>query len=85
MPNGDLRYVSYAGLKPFGSFFGITASARDMMYNSTDPLLSDSLTMSYIFATADYFKQIPLYKVSEFFDLLGKNNDPEQIVNMEKL
>ena len=86
VPNGDLRYVSYAGLEPFGSFFGITASARDMMYNSTDPLLSDSLAMSYIFATADYFKQIPFVQgMSEFFDLLGKNNDPEQIVNMEKI
>lgn len=86
IPNGDLTYVSYAGLEPFGSFFGITASARDIMQNSTDPVLSDNLAMSYAFATADYFKQIPFIQgMSEFFNMFDKGYDPEQLVDVQSI
>lgn len=86
IPNGDLRYVSYAGLEPFGSFFGITASARDIMQNSTDPLLSDNLAMSYAFATADYFKELPFIQgMTEFFNMFDRGYDPEQLVDVEAI
>lgn len=86
IPNGDLRYVSYAGLEPFGSFFGITSSARQIMQNSTNPILSDNLAMAYTFATADYFKQIPFVQgMSEFFNMFNQGYDPEQLINVEKI
>ena len=86
IPNGDLIYVSYAGLEPFGSFFGITASARDIMQNSTDPYLSDNLPMAYAFATADYFKQMPFIKgMSEFFNMFDREYNPETLVDVEAI
>lgn len=85
VPNGDLRYVSYAGLEPFGSFFGIAATTRDLMQNSTDPILSDSIVASYTFATLSYFKQMPFIKgLSGFFEMFD-SNDPEVIIDLEKI
>jgi hypothetical protein len=34
IPNGDLQYVSYLGIEPLGSYFGITANCIDFMERS---------------------------------------------------
>jgi len=87
VPNGDLRYVSYLGIEPFGSFFGIMAHTRQMMQNSTNPVVNDNLPIAFAMASASYFKEIPfLHGISEFLDVLGgSHDDPEKILNIEKL
>lgn len=80
MPNGDLRYVSYAGIEPFGSFLGITAATRNIMRNSSDPMLNESLTMAYVLSTAQYFKQMPfLTGLSDLLDIFETDDEEDAI------
>ena len=80
MPNGTLRYVSYAGIEPFGSFLGITAATRQLMRNTDDPVLNDSYAAAYVMATAQYFKQVPfLTGISDLLDMTETEDETDLI------
>mgnify|MGYP003111030537 CR=1 FL=1 len=87
VPNGDLKYVSYLGIEPFGSFFGITANCIDLMENSDNTAFRDRMGMSCAVAGAMYFKEIPfLHGISSIYEMLGLSSYSEdQLVNFQKI
>jgi len=87
IPNGDLKYVSYLGIEPFGSFFGITANCIDLMENSDNTAFRDNLATSCVVAGATYFKEIPfLHGISSVYEMLGLSSYSEdQLVNFDKI
>ncbi len=87
VPNGDLKYVSYLGIEPFGSFFGITANCVDLMENSDNAAFRDNLATSCVVAGATYFKEIPfLHGLSSIYEMLGLSSYSEdQLINFEKI
>tara|TARA_R110001592_G_scaffold313642_1_gene589106 strand:- start:49 stop:2991 length:2943 start_codon:yes stop_codon:yes gene_type:complete len=71
-PNGTLSYVSYAGIEPFGSFLGVTATAMDIMNRSDDPAMRDSVGQAALSATYEYYKQLPfLQGIASIYEILG--------------
>lgn len=87
VPNGDLKYVSYLGIEPFGSFFGITANCVDLAENSDNTAFRDNLMTSCVVAGATYFKEIPfLHGISSIYEMLGLSSYSEdQILNFGKI
>ncbi len=70
-PNGPLTYVSYQGYGPLTSLMGITADTVQRMTMSNDPELRSNLPAAIVFATGDYYKELPMLQgVSEILDIL---------------
>ena len=77
-PNGTLSYVSYAGIEPFGSFLGVTATAMDIMNRSDDPNVRDAVGAAALSATYDYYKQLPfLQGIASIYKVLGLGYDAQ--------
>tara|TARA_R100001460_G_scaffold30470_1_gene60161 strand:+ start:3589 stop:6576 length:2988 start_codon:yes stop_codon:yes gene_type:complete len=87
VPNGNLHYVSYLGMEPFGSFFGITANCVDLMENSDNAAFRDNLATSCVVAGATYFKEIPfLHGISSIYEMLGLSSyNEDQLLNFDKI
>ena len=87
VPNGDLRYVSYLGIEPFGSYFGITANCIDFMERSDIENDLVNLSTSCVAAGASYFKEIPfLQGISQVYEFLDLDSFGEEtILDFNKL
>ena len=60
VPNGPLRYVSYAGFEPVGGLFAITADTVQRLNNTNDPGLRNTIVGAAAIATAEYYKELPM-------------------------
>jgi hypothetical protein len=80
IPNGALRYVSFAGLEPVSAFFGIAADTAEKMRRFEDPADQQDFLGASLLATVDYFKQLPfLQGMSSVFAAL-EYEDPSIIL-----
>ena len=59
-PNGPLKYVSYSGLGPVASMIGITAGTVQRMTFARSAEDRQSMAGAAVFATADYFRELPM-------------------------
>ena len=80
IPNGALKYVSFAGLEPVSAFFGIAADTAEKMRRFEDPADQQDFVSASLLATVDYFKQLPfLQGMSSVFAAL-EYDDPSIIL-----
>ena len=80
IPNGALKYVSYAGLEPVSAFFGIAADTAEKMRRFEDPADQQNFVGASLLATVDYFQQLPfLQGLSSVFAAL-EYEDPTIIL-----
>lgn len=88
-PQPGLRYISYAGIEPFGSFFGIAATANRLTQNTDNMVTRDNIGISAGFAVADYFKEIPfLQGLATIYETIGLAHGKEpgdQLAAIEKI
>ena len=59
VPNGELLYINYSGLEPVSAFFGIAADTAEKMRRFDDPTERMGFFSASLFATTDYFKNVP--------------------------
>ena len=59
LPNGPLKYVTYAGLEPIGAVLGISADIAERMRRTNDPKKSQHMVGVGVFSTLDYFQELP--------------------------
>ena len=59
LPNGPLKYVTYAGLEPIGAVLGISADVAERMRRTNDPKKSQHMAGVAVFSTLDYFQELP--------------------------
>jgi len=68
IPNGELEYVSYAGLEPVSAFIGIGADCAERRRRVVNEADREDLVTACTAATVNYFKNIPfLQGMSGFF------------------
>ena len=88
-PQQGLKFVSYAGIEPFGSFFGIAATTKTLMQNQDNELTRDNIAIAATFATMDYFKQVPFLEgLATIYETVGLSFGEEpgdQIKAIEKI
>ena len=59
VPNGPLEYTSYSGLGPASSIIGISANAVQFFSTVRSIEKRNDIAAAAIFATTDYFKELP--------------------------
>lgn len=60
VPNGELIYISYAGMEPVGAILGIAATTVERQRRTNDPEARISLATNAIGAAAQYFTEMPM-------------------------
>ena len=79
-PNGPLTYVSYQGYGPLTSMMGITADTVQRMTMTRDPEQRSGMVAAAVFATANYYKELPMLQgISDVVDVL-ENGSLENIL-----
>ena len=58
-PNGELYYVNYSGFEPVGAVIAVGADTVERQRRSDNPDVNDTLAMSAVAATANYFTELP--------------------------
>lgn len=59
LPNGPLKYVTYAGLEPIGAVLGIAADVAERMRRTNDPKKAQHMVGVGVFSVLDYFQEMP--------------------------
>jgi len=79
-PNGQLTYVSYQGYGPLTSMMGITADTVQRMTMTRDPEQRNGMAAAALFATGNYYKELPMLQgISDVVDVL-ENGSIESIL-----
>ena len=59
IPNGPVRYISYAGVEPVGAMLGVTAAALERMHRTGNPDERDDVATATVLSVLDYFQELP--------------------------